>query len=74
MVWSRRRDLCCHVLYIGLHALYKCTGSLTWSLARKRAIRCADCFMTVCARGPHSFNVGGVMYIFAVCCECAANF
>ena len=22
---------------------------------------------------PHSFNVGGVMYIFAVCCECGAG-
>ena len=29
--------------------------------------------MTVCALGPHSFNVGGVMYIFAVCCECGAG-
>ena len=68
MVWSKRRDWCCHVLYIGLHALYKCTGSLTWPqlalAARRRAIS---------ARGPHSLNVGGVMYIFAVCCECGAG-
>ena len=41
--------------------------------ARRRAISCADCFMTECALGPHSFNVGGVMYIFAVCCECGAG-
>ena len=70
------------MLYIGLHALYKCTGSLTWPqlasspgpwLLVGARLGGADCFMTVCALGPHSFNVGGVMYIFAVCCECGAG-